>query len=491
MADRLPGMKIRRLRRQAGLTQKDLAKRAGISPSYLNLIERNRRAVAGVLLHRLAAALGVDRAAITNETERHSVETLKEIATDEAIADNALDLDEAEALVALHPRWANLIARLHRAYVERTASVMALADRLGRNPFLNDSVHRILTHATSIHSASEILKDIDTKDVESARRFLSIVIADSGRLSESVRALSEFLASTKIRVDSATPMEHVDAFIYEADNHFAVLEALAGEFRAEAASKGDLDAMAERFLEDGSAHEDGAWTVPKATDRFRRIRQAAQRYAGQTVDAILDGRPVLASAEARALAASALHAYFAGAVLMPYEPFLEAAERYRYDIDLLTRRFEVSFEQAAHRLATLRRPGMEGVRFAFMRADPSGHVTKRLPLPDLPMPRFGSACPLWAIYAAFQSPGATVARFGGLASGAEFLFVARAVDKQPSASRPRRLLSIMLVCQAEMSDRVVYADGLDRAGATGKVGVMCRLCPRSDCGHRQEAPLVA
>ena len=135
---------------------------------------------------------------------------------------------------------------------------------------------------------------------------------------------------------------------------------------------------------------------------------------------------------------------------MPYEPFLEAAERWRYDLDALSRLFGVSYEQAAHRLATLRRPGAEGVRFAFMRTDASGYVTKRLPLPRLPLPRYGNACPLWAIHAAFQTPGVTARSFGELPSGEQFLFFARAVEKRPSsASAPRHLLSVMLACSAD------------------------------------------
>src|SRR3546814_14887319 len=93
---------------------------------------------------------------------------------------------------------------------------------------------------------------------------------------------------------------------------------------------------------------------------------------------------------------------------MPYGRFLEDAVRARYDVDLLRRLYAASVEQACHRLVTLRRPGAEGIRFAFIRSDPAGFVTKRLPLPNLPLPRYGCACPLWAVYRAFQTPEAVV-----------------------------------------------------------------------------------
>jgi predicted transcriptional regulator len=204
------------------------------------------------------------------------------------------------------------------------------------------------------------------------------------------------------------------------------------------------------------------------------------------------GHPALGSEASRPMAASALVSYVAAALLMPYERFLEAAERRRYDLDVLSRLFGVSYEQAAHRLATLRRPGAEGVRFAFMRSDPSGYVTKRLPLPRLPLPRYGTACPLWPIYGAFQTPGITARSFGALTSGDAFLFFARAVEKKPpSATIHRHLLSVMLVCDASDAGRVVYGDGIDRKTATVPVGTVCRLCPRMACGRRQEPPLIA
>jgi predicted transcriptional regulator len=227
--------------------------------------------------------------------------------------------------------------------------------------------------------------------------------------------------------------------------------------------------------------------------RFRQVKQASSAMAQPAVEALVATHPALASKEARTLAASALHAYVAAAILMPYEPFLAAAERWRYDLDALCAKFDVSYEQAAHRLATLRRPGAEGVRFAFMRSDPSGYVTKRLPLPRLPLPRYSNACPLWVIYTAFQTPGAVVRSFGELPSGDRFLFIARAIEKtRQSVSFPRHLLSVMLACPAAEAGRVVYADGIDGNDpkAVLPVGTTCRLCPRQNCGHRQEAPLL-
>ena len=493
MAQDLTGLKIRSLRKHAGLTQGELARRVGISASYLNLIELNKRVVAGLLLDRIAAGLGVERAVLDGETERRIVGSLDEIAADPALAGGVAHPGPAEELVTRHPGWANLILQLYRAYLGKEQAVLALADRLNRDPFLSESVHRMLTNVTSIRSAAEILESDDAVGPDDRQRFLSIIASDSEKLSGVARALIGFFDSAHMRVRSATPVEQVDAFIVEADNYFPELEAVAAEF-LESRRPGDTpEGAAERVL-NAEARKASDPVAPVATEtrRFRLFKELSVHIAGDAVRGIVEAHPALGSEAARGLATAALHAYAAGAMLMPYEAIMQAAEQWRYDLDVLTRLFGVSYEQAAHRLATLRRPGAETVRFGFMRSDPSGYVTKRLPLPRLPFPRYGNACPLLPIYGAFQSPGVTVRGFGELPSGEQFFFLARAVEKRAAAAHfPRHLLSVMLAAPARDAGRLVNADGIDRAGAMIPIGTICRLCPRPDCGHRQEAPLIA
>jgi transcriptional regulator with XRE-family HTH domain len=54
------GAKVRALRRREGLSQVQLADKIGISPSYLNLIENNRRPLPANLLIKLAQLFSVD-----------------------------------------------------------------------------------------------------------------------------------------------------------------------------------------------------------------------------------------------------------------------------------------------------------------------------------------------------------------------------------------------------------------------------------------------
>src|SRR5690606_36677989 len=106
-----------------------------------------------------------------------------------------------------------------------------------------------------------------------------------------------------------------------------------------------------------------------------------------------------------------------------------------------------------------------------------------------PMPRHGKACPLWAVRTALQTPGTVIRQLAEFPTGDRFLFLARTVEKpRPAFSMPRRMLSIMLACDALYADRTVYAEGLDLSSSSpaSPVGPFCRVCVRRDCLYREE-----
>src|SRR5262249_2825461 len=149
-----------------------------------------------------------------------------------------------------------------------------------------------------------------------------------------------------------------------------------------------------------------------------------------TQSAILDqitADPVLTSPESRATGRIALANYFAAAVLMPYEAFLAAARKERYDIELLGHQFEASFEQTCHRLASLRRPGAEGIPFYMLRVDIAGNMSKRFSAAGLQIPRFTGACPRWNTFQAFLTPGMIRTQVSQFADGKMFFSIARTV----------------------------------------------------------------
>lgn len=522
MSRALIGTKIRERRRALGVTQSRLAVRLDISASYLNLIESNKRNIGGVLLKRIADALGFAIDDLDGAAERRLINDLSELAGETILSDLALEATSAADLAGRHPSWARALRRLHRAWFDCRQAVGALSDRLNQDPFLGDAVHSMLTQVAAIRSSAEILESVDDIEPTQQRRFLSIVGSESRRLADVAQALAAYFDKAHTDTRSVTPVEEVDDFLLDHNNYFPELERAAADFRGTGRIKTHWgeNALLEHLSEAHGVHiathaaseidlndirRDGVFdtdsrtfvfldTTPRATRRFELARLAGQLHYGEApVLETLGQSALLTSDAARRRARRALSSYLAAALLLPYDDFLEAAVRSRYDLDYLAERFGVSFEQVCHRLVTLRRPGASGVPFGLMRIDPAGFITKRFPLPHLPLPRHGNACPLWAGYEAFQTPGVIVRQLAAFPTGDRFLFLARTVEKtRPAFSLPRRLMSIMIACDALHADLITYADGLNLSSSAPAtpVGSNCRLCVRRGCLYREEDPLI-
>jgi predicted transcriptional regulator/transcriptional regulator with XRE-family HTH domain len=527
MARILIGSKIRDKRKALGVTQAALAARLGISASYLNLIEKNRRNIGGSLLKRIAAELEVAIDLFDGAAERRLVDDLAELAGEAILKPLRLDPSRAGEFASAHRPWADALVTLQRAFHDRNETITALSDRLNQDPFLGDAIHIMLTNVAAIRSSSEILENIDELEPAQQKRFLAIIASESARLSEVAQALAAFFDRAHSSTRSVTPVEEVDDFLQDRENYFPLLEQAADTIRGAAGiAPGRVESTLVDYLQrkysvqvvletahgrlagnPHNSHNPHSYvsfdetsrtltileTAPGATRRFELARLAARLGCGELVEAEIGRSTLLTTPAAARRAQRALFAYVAGAVLLPYDMFLEAALLVRYDIDYLCQKFGASFEQICHRLVTLRKPEKEGIRFGFMRSDPAGYVTKRLPLPYLALPRYGNACPLWAVYKAFQTPGATVRQLAEFPTGDRYLFLARAIEKHsPSFAAPRHLMSIMLACDPLQADRTVYGDGMDLSSAapTTPVGATCRLCARRDCAYREEDPII-
>ncbi|MGN6489529.1 MAG: helix-turn-helix domain-containing protein [Devosia sp.] len=515
------GLRISSRRRALGISQAALARQAGISASYLNLIERNRRQVGGALLLRLAHELGVEIGELSGEAEHRLI-----AAVDEALADPVLQSVEfgdlaARELVAQQPAAALAIARLHRAYLGAQANAEDYANRLRTDPLLAELLHRVLSGITAVRSSAEILEDVPDLDDSERRRFLASITRETRGLTDVARGLiGQFEQEAQAR-RPLSPMRELDDLIFGRDNYFAGLEAAAADLRAEIERGGPYGeatlaaVLQQRFgveVVRSSGRELDALGFPgqyhfnpetrvmwfqtsaiAATRQFQLTRLYAELAAPEVLEREVLA-PELGSPAARRLGYRALASYLAGAIVFPYAAVLRDAEATRYDIEALRQIYGASFEQVAHRLVTLRRPGEAGVPFGFLRSDPAGRLTKHFPLPGLPLPGAGHACPLWALYGAFRTPEALVRQVVQFADGSRYLFVAKAHARRVAnfAERSAIYTSVMLACDVLHADRTVYASGLNLAdpAADVPVGPACRLCPRRDCADRQEEALM-
>ncbi len=227
----LIGFKIRDKRRALGITQAALSARLGISASYLNLIESDKRNIGGKLLKRIADELGVAVDLFDGAAERRLVNDLAELSGASIFGALRLDPGSAGDLASQHPQWGQALAMLHRAYHDRNEAVTALSDRLNQDPFLGDAIHIMLTNVAAIRSASEILENVDDLEPQQQARFLSIIGSESARLAEVAQALAAFFDRAHSSTRSVTPVEEVDDFIQEKENYFPALEQAADALR--------------------------------------------------------------------------------------------------------------------------------------------------------------------------------------------------------------------------------------------------------------------
>ena len=147
----LTGSRIRERRQIAGLKQAELAEKIGISASYLNLIEHNRRRIGGKLLLRIAEGLGVEASALSEGAEAALIATLREAEADMQVA--SVETDRIEEFAGRFPGWARLLAASQRRIVQMEHAIEALSERLTHAPELAASVHEVLSTAAAIRSA--------------------------------------------------------------------------------------------------------------------------------------------------------------------------------------------------------------------------------------------------------------------------------------------------------------------------------------------------
>jgi XRE family transcriptional regulator, fatty acid utilization regulator len=184
--------------------------------------------------------------------------------------------------------------------------------------------------------------------------------------------------------------------------------------------------------------------------------------------------------------------YFAAAYLMPYEPFLREAESMAYDIDRLTARFGVSFEQTCHRLTTLQRPGAQGVPFFFLRVDKAGNVTKRFNSTSFHLAEYGGACPVWKVHMAFRLAGVIIPQFVELPDGDRYFTINRTVDRPTvNFETQDHRLAISLGCELQYAKKLGYAAAfnVDDERMFSRIGINCHVCPRQACSQRAHQPV--
>ena len=456
MPRKILGTRIRERRRAMGVTQAEMSRRIGISPSYLNLIERNKRGIAGPLLRRTAVALELKLDELDDAGERRLLETLNEIAVTPEIAALGVEAANAGELIGRYPGWARALAALARSERAATAEVQALSDRMTHDTFLGSSVHRMLTRVAAIRSAAEILTEYPDAAANRREQFLGIVNDESRVLTDVCEALAAYFDRARESGRSLTPLDEVEALFEARDNHFDTIEAAAADLAG--------------LLDDRTPAPRRATARVLASDRLEA-----------PIDEIIAGQPEIETKRASDRARSALLEYATGAILAPMPAFRQRAAELGYDIEALAASFAVEVETVCQRLVALSGEGTP--RFGYFRANAAGTIVERRGLPSLVAPRYAPACPLWVLYRAQQSPESVIRQRAHFATGGRFVFLARAHNTGPTGfGKPRHYLTDMLAMTEADAGLTVYAP--EHGVPVEEVGPACRICPRYACPQR-------
>src|ERR1022692_495693 len=124
------GPKVRALRRREILSQVLMAERLGISPSYLNLIESNRRPLPAALLIKLAQLFEFDLHAFGADGDARLVNDLLEAFADPLFDAYQLTSSDLRDLAINHPQVGRAVIALYSSYKTQRTSSEELAHRL-------------------------------------------------------------------------------------------------------------------------------------------------------------------------------------------------------------------------------------------------------------------------------------------------------------------------------------------------------------------------
>ncbi|MFL0670602.1 MAG: short-chain fatty acyl-CoA regulator family protein [Erythrobacter sp.] len=435
----LAGPALRRLRKREGLTQANMAAMLGISPSYLNLIERNQRPLSARVLVQVIEQFEFDPRSLREDETVGGIDGMIRRLADKRFADLAIDREEVQELLAAAPQAAAAFARLYDQVGAGHGHHHAPAPADDPDAAARRAVERWQNHFSDLDHAAEDLAD----ELRLSRGEISAALGE--RLREKHQLQVRIL-----------PAEVMPGQVHRLDLHARQLQ---------------LSEM-----------------LPGAARRFQIARQVGALEQREAIETLVAGAS-LATAEAREAYREHITDYLAGALLMPYRRFLRACEATGYDLAVLQRRFAVSLDQVAQRLTTLGRVGERGLPFFTATIDRAGRMIGfTAGGSGAAYPLDGARWPAWVPFAAFERPGTVLTQAvtfsegegAATGSGRHWFTIARSLDGDGVMCSARR--AVVLGIEARFARDLAHARGvsLDPLDAV-PLGAPCPRCGRAEC----------
>ncbi len=448
------GPRIKKFRTAQNLSQTAMAGELEISPSYLNLIERNQRPLTVQILLKLSSRFGFSPDSLQGDIDGLLTQ-MKQVFSDALLQNELPGFEELFDAVEVAPNVAKGVVKLHQAYREsltRLSDLNTILAQENKSTAWAQAELPVAGLRRVLEERANYFDILDRRAEELAEQFAVDFDTDMGLW---FCLKSWFLQTHRITVQTL-PVETMPNWRRRFDKHTRRL-----------------------FISERLAP-------------FDQLQELASQAATLSMmEAINDEitRLPIKGEEAIRLARIELARYAALALMMPYGQFFARAERMRYDADALATRFGVSFEQVANRLCSMGRGGARGVDFFFTEVDFAGNRVRRAGVNGYPNTSFGGECPKLLIYAAHSARARLLCEHVQGVDGQAYLTLARRLDPQSGGyGLDARPTALMLVCTGEQAARTVYADIM--ASPPNLVGINCRLCERSGCLARAAAPIT-
>jgi transcriptional regulator with XRE-family HTH domain/antitoxin component HigA of HigAB toxin-antitoxin module len=415
------GSRIRERRVMQGMKQADLARAAGISASYLNLIEHNRRRIGGKTLNQLAEVLDVAPGLLAEGAEAALLSALRDAGS--GLEDGpyaAPELDRVEEFAGRFPGWARLVADLVQQRDDLTKSVNALTDRIAHDPELASSLHEVISTVTAIRSTASILADGQSLEPQWQSRFHRNINEDSERLASEAEQLVRYLEGAPgSEMVVRSPMEQLQAFMLTHRYHFSALEGPGGSAR---------------------------------------------------IASIVSRSDELASDVARRMAQSLLQQYVQDARALPLGEMAKLVQKIGLDPGRISDATGTDLATVARRLASLPEDAVGPV--GLFVCDGTGRMILQKPALGIDMPRTDMRCVHWPIFEVLGHPAQVIQR--RIRQG-EARVLALGISQQASAPRVNR------PAQYHAHMLILPDPGPDAAGPLFEVGSVCLLCTTGEC----------
>ena len=438
------GPRLRRIRLDLGLSQSRMAGDLGISPSYLNLIERNQRPLTVQVLLKLSATYHIDVAGLQGDGEAGGAEALREVFADPLLVGELPAPGELIELADMAPNVSRAVVRLHEAYRESLERLSDLSQSLARQG------------ESEIDTMARLPVDRVTQYLETHGPWFEDLEGAAAAIAERLTPRDDVFAALKGHLRQASGVD---------------VRVLPVNAMADARARFDRHSM-RLFLSEQLPMDQRAAPV---------ALQVALLGSSDLLDKLTDAAG-MEDAEAARLCRLAFARRLAEAILAPAPRLASAAHDLRYDIARLMRRFAMPASQVMHRLAALG-AGDNDMPEAFLAAlDASGSVLTRVTGAGFVFPRFGALCGRLPVFD-HSAIGRVTSAPVEFADGTAFVIIAVAEEgltPEGEGPPPRRLT--LLGIAGKDAAGTVYDPG--EGVAPRPIGVSCRLCERAACTHR-------